>query len=343
MSFLLLSLFDGLSEYCYKKALKFGQKEYRACVAAGKYPYLPALDDFIPPVRSAAGSDQGLISVPAEFIVGTKTKGRTNAFACNFMPLLSETSEFAQKWEKLCQSHLEEGIRDPVKVYEYMNRYYVEEGNKRVSVLKFFGAVQIPAQVVRVMPEDSDTQEVLRYREFLRFCRISGVNFLEFSRSDGYKRFQKKAGKAVEESWSDAERRRLTTAYYTFRRAYEEMIGFKLAAAPGDAMLAYLQVHSYDSLCASSPEDLKRAIEDMWEEFRLIGESSPIEVSMVPQEERKRPFLAKVFEGAKPTKIAFFMTGIRRFRNGRTDMKWGGRRCKRYLPAGWRLRHTATF
>ena len=63
-----------MSEYCYKKALKFGQREYRACVAAGKNPYLPALDDFIPPVRSAAGSDQGLISVPAEFIVGTKTK-----------------------------------------------------------------------------------------------------------------------------------------------------------------------------------------------------------------------------------------------------------------------------
>ena len=67
---------------------------------------------------------------------------------------------------------LEEGIREPIKVYEYMNRFYVEEGNKRVSVLKFFGAVTIPAQVIRILPPKGEAPELKRYYEFLDFYRI---------------------------------------------------------------------------------------------------------------------------------------------------------------------------
>ena len=137
-----------MAEYYYKEAQKLGQKEYRACVGRGMSPCLPVLDDFIPPERAAAGIDLGVVQIPTEFLVGVKSRSRVNAFAPNFMPILEEKTEFAAKWESLCQAHLSEGIRDPVKVYEYMNRFYVEEGNKRVSVLKFFGAVMILARVL---------------------------------------------------------------------------------------------------------------------------------------------------------------------------------------------------
>ena len=45
----------------YGEALKLGQKEYRACVSRGRSPCLPVLDDFIPPERSAAGIDLGIV------------------------------------------------------------------------------------------------------------------------------------------------------------------------------------------------------------------------------------------------------------------------------------------
>lgn len=61
------------------------------------------------------------------------------------MPLLDEDTEFAQKWNALCDAHLSVGIRDPIKAYEYMNKFYVEEGNKRVSVMKYYEAMSIPA------------------------------------------------------------------------------------------------------------------------------------------------------------------------------------------------------
>ena len=54
------------------------------------------------------------------------------------------------------KAHLEEGIRDPIKVYEYMNRFYVQEGNKRVSVLKCVGAVSVMAEVIRILPFRSE-------------------------------------------------------------------------------------------------------------------------------------------------------------------------------------------
>ena len=108
----------------YKDALRLGVKERRNCVTHGQYPYLSVLDNFVSLEKSSNGIDLGVQQVPAEFIVGTKSAMRTTAFARNFMPLLPEDTEFASKWMQLCQSHLEEGIRDPVQLYEYMNRYY---------------------------------------------------------------------------------------------------------------------------------------------------------------------------------------------------------------------------
>ena len=48
--------------------------------------------------------------------------------------------------QTLYNAHLEEGIHDPIKCYEFMNRYYVLEGNKRVSVLSF--AVHLVCRVM---------------------------------------------------------------------------------------------------------------------------------------------------------------------------------------------------
>ena len=120
----------------YRSALRAGQRAYRACVARGQSPYLAVLDDILNGVNIVAQEPLGLVDIPAESIVGTKTSGRHTAFAANFMPLLEEDTEFAIKWSNLCEAHLEEGIHTPIIAYEYLNKFYVQEGNKRVSVLK---------------------------------------------------------------------------------------------------------------------------------------------------------------------------------------------------------------
>ena len=165
----------------YTNALKSGQKEYRARLTKGDYPYLPVLDEILSYTKVEYEVNIGLCEIPLELIVGTKTKGRTNSFASNFMPLLDTGTEFASKWMNLHTNLLEEGLRDPVKTYEFMGRFYVLEGNKRVSVLKSLDAYSVPCSVIRVVPKRSETKENAIYFEFMDFYEVTGIYFLYFS------------------------------------------------------------------------------------------------------------------------------------------------------------------
>ena len=136
----------------YMSALKLGKREYNACVNKGKYPYLPVMESMMDEEQIDSEVSLGIDQIPLRLVVGTCTAGRTNAFADNWMPILEWGSEFSAKWASLSDSQVNEGIRDPIKVYEYMNKFYVLEGNKRVSVLKYFNAVTVNAQVIRKVP-----------------------------------------------------------------------------------------------------------------------------------------------------------------------------------------------
>ena len=125
----------------YNKALRLGEKSYQEHLMHGTYPYLQVLEELLSHTDVVSEVPLGLVQIPIKLIAGTYAVGRRTAFAPNFMPLLNPGSEFAFKWSNLCDSHLAEGIRDPIKAYEFMNRFYVVEGNKRVSVLKYFDAV----------------------------------------------------------------------------------------------------------------------------------------------------------------------------------------------------------
>ena len=113
----------SISEYI--KARKKAQKTYRSQLLKGTYPYLQALDDLVSFSEIASEVELGLVEIPLDSIVGTRTAGRKQAFASNFMPLLEENSEFARKCTALYNAHMEEGIRDPITAVEFMNRFYV--------------------------------------------------------------------------------------------------------------------------------------------------------------------------------------------------------------------------
>lgn len=288
----------------YKDAQKRAQKEFRTCVSRGEYPYLPVLNDFIPNELLNSGNEIGTVQIPIEFIVGTCSSGRSQAFARNFMPLMDDHTEFATKWKVLCQSHLEEGIRDPIKVYEYMNRYYVQEGNKRVSILKFFGAESMDAQVIRILPKKNTSLEVTLYYEFLDFYQCSKINYIEFTKLGSYAQLQQFLGKAPDEIWSEDDRKNFSSAYYYFRQAYESHGGKKLASTIGDAMLVYLNVFGYHSL--NDKAETKKKIAQVWEEIVLQQEKFPIDIKLLSQQ-RKTGLLTKLLSVGekKEMKVAF--------------------------------------
>ena len=290
-------------ELNYKEALKLGQKEVKAKTAKNESPYLAVLDEIIPPEKSLSGISLGVIQIPMWFIVGTKTAGRVNAFASNFMPLLAESTEFAAKWESLYRSHMLEGIREPIKVYEYLNRYYVEEGNKRVSVLKYCGAYSIPADVTRIMPERDNSEKVQIYLEYLDFNRYSKVNYIEFSKPGDYRELLRAMGKPHDEYWSIDEQQRFSSAYYYFEKAYNENGGEKLKTTVGDAMLSYIRVYGYSQLQNESEAEIRINLKKMWEEIALKEKDDEIELKTSPIEEKKQSVLSKVLPIAKPPRL----------------------------------------
>lgn len=293
-----------MPELYYKEARKQAQKEFRACVSRGEHPLLPRLDDFITPEQSVRVMDLGLTQIPMEFVVGTRSGGRTNAFARNFMPLLDPSSEFAGKWERLCAAHLKEGIRDPIKATEYMNRYYVEEGNKRVSVLKYFGAATVAAYVTRIPAPRNDSKESKLYYEFTDFYRYSKINFLEFSHSGSYPRLQRLMGKRPWEPWTDDDRITFGALYYSFRKAYEERGGPQSPGAVGDALLACIRIYGYAALRSKTPSEWKKLLEKVWEEIALQKEETPIDVKLSPTAENANLLIPSVLL-KKPLKAAF--------------------------------------
>ena len=296
----------------YMSAYKAGQKEYRTRLQKGDYPYLPALDEILSYTEVVSEVSLGLCEIPIELIVGTKTRGRTNSFASNFMPLLAPNSEFAGKWINLCTSLQEEGLRDSVKVYEFMNRFYVLEGNKRISVLKYLDAYSVPCSVIRIVPKRTDSKENEIYFEFIDFYAVTGLNLVTFSEKGRYAKLLEQIGTPKGEKWSSDDRLEFNSVYARFRKAFESRGGKKLSITVGDAFLAFITVFGYQETRQKTTQEIKNNLSKVWDEFVVLTKEESIELSMEPPKKDVSPISYKNLlnlilpDNANKVKIAFF-------------------------------------
>ncbi len=271
----------------YNKAFKLGKKDYQTRMLHGQRPILQVLDDILPERGSYSEVPLGLVQIPIEQIVGTKTFGRSSSFAGNFMPILREDTEFASKWTKLLDSHLEEGIRDPIKAYEYMNKFYVVEGNKRVSVMKYLEAVSIAGYVTRIVPRKTEEKENKIYYEFLDFYQLAPINYIWFTQEGRFAKLQEAVGKEPGEVWTEEERMKFSSIYTRFSAEYRAKGGAKLNISTGDAFLAFITLYGYEDINEKTTSELQKLITKSWEEFALLGEESEIELKMKPNQKKK--------------------------------------------------------
>ena len=264
----------------YAEALKLGKREYKSCVSQGRFPYLPVLDDILSKEEVQTEQNMGLIQIPLDFVVGTSTMGRTFSFAANFMPILKENTEFAVKWANLSDAQVNEGIRDPIIAYEYMNRYYVVEGNKRVSVLKYFKADSIVANVTRKIPKYSEDEDVKIYYEYMKFNEITGLFNIEFSKLGLAEQLLELTGCTTR--WDPEIRSEFNRLYLHFGKAYEFRGGKKLPITVGDALTAFLNVYGYKEALAMSDEEMNTNVVKCWNEFVVLTQKQSVGLVMDP-------------------------------------------------------------
>ena len=249
----------------YSLALKKGQREYKELIAAGRNPHPTVLDEILPPSFTDSIQEVGLLEIPAERIIGVKSAGRITAFSASFRPLLESKTEFASKWMNLCKAHLgEAGIHDPILCYEYLGDFYVQEGNKRVSVLKYFESPRIPGIVHRVLPEPSDEPRYKAYLEFLEFFKRTKMYDVQFTAPGCYARLCDAVGIPMGTEWKTEDVRRFRAYFQYFKDAFYALGGEELEVSPEHALLVFLEVCDYADLGKLSAAELKNKLQKSW-------------------------------------------------------------------------------
>lgn len=298
-----------MNSEAYQKAKRLGEK---ACRQEGRSPYLPSLDAM--GISMSVTEHVGIMEIPLSLIVGTKTVNRQNAFAANYMPLLEVNSEFAHKWEHVYAYQEENGISEPIVVYEYMHRFYVQEGNKRVSVLKYMQALSVEADVTRIMPKNLESEAGKRYQEFLRFFRVCPVYEIIFSHLGDYTAFAEALGQSFSNKWT------METVHFAeaiYCRFY--MIFFRLGGGAfthitaGDALLIYLRAYTAASIMDDLRAPLEERIKKLWRYFTQVNDGSTGVIQSEPEKTAKAiypSFLRAGYSSARPLSVAFLYDGI---------------------------------
>ncbi|MCR5061614.1 MAG: BMP family ABC transporter substrate-binding protein [Saccharofermentans sp.] len=300
----------------YVKARKLGTKEYQKALSEGHYTYLPALDDLIGSRTTMKEEKVGTKEIPLDYVVGTVTKGRQDAFARNFMPMLAPDTEFASKWISLYNYQTEEGITDAITVLEFMGKFYVIEGNKRVSVLKYLEQPTILADVTRILPEESDEPEIKLYYEFLKFYKCTSIYNITLTAGGAYYRLAEYVGEDLEKApWSEENIMDLRSAYYTFKTVYYSLGGKNFQITPGDAFLVYIEMYKFDELRTPVADEIKKNLMQIWKEIRIRAYGNQIAFSEEPKLEKKTVLpiidniIKKTYSASRPLKILFIYDG----------------------------------
>ncbi len=290
----------------YSQALRLGQKEYRELLMSGKDPHPAVLDDLLPENAGDVVTDVGLVEIPAERIVGVKSAGRITAFTASFRPLLDLKTEFAAKWITLCDAHLgDTGITDPILCFEYLGNFYVQEGNKRVSVLRHFGSPRIPGNVRRILPEQSEEPRIKAYWEFLEFYKGSQIYSVQFRRPGDYAKLLARLDKENGQVWTEAERRTFNAYFQYFRDAFQSVSDKAEGVLPEEALLLWLELYPFADLGRLSTAELKKSVGALWEDMVATSKEDSVKVQTKAEDDTKGNIVSRLFAGLDQLDVAF--------------------------------------
>ncbi len=301
----------------YDRALRLGQRQYSQLVSRGEKGNLVVLDDLTDENRIMAYVKQPTREISLNRVIGTYTSARAHSFSAGFMPLHPEGSEFASKWISLCAIHMEEGLRDPIEVYEYLWKYYVVEGNKRVSVLKHFGAASVRAQITRLIPQlDSRDPDTATYYAYLHYDKEGLFKNIQLSSAERYELLRATELRLMAELRASGETEPLNcnAMYLHFEGAYQQA-GSTLPL--GDAFLEYLKVYGF--IIRTPMSLLTERISNLKPQLVLAAnpEAEPTLLLDV-REEQPQSFVTRLFSVKKTAKVLFV------YEPGRTESNWLG-------------------
>ena len=295
-----------MSDLTYQQARRLGLKEMKSRLLRQEDPYLPSLEELLPHMSGMNEISLGIVRIDMDQIVGTRSTARREAFSPSFYPLLEEGSEFAAKWSALAASHVKEGIHDSIEVLEYLNRFYVVEGHKRVSVLRFFGASTVQAEVKRLLPQKSEETEIVVYYEFLDFYKVTRINYILFKKPGSYQKLTELLCGGDLTPWDEDRRRSFYSGVTRFRKAYAAS-DLSRSLTKDEALLRYLEIFSAAALYDRTPNELKTDLAAIVPELNSVkNESEPV-LMTDPAEDRSRSLISRIVHPSVKSVRAVFL------------------------------------
>ena len=299
----------------YERAQRLGVKQAAAATSKGERGTVMVLDEVSEGTQIMGYMRQPTREIPLTSVVGTYTSARALSFSPGFMPLHPEGTEFASKWISLCAAHMNEGLRDPIQVYEYMWDYYVVEGNKRVSVLRFFEAPAFRAEITRLLPQlNPDDPRTETYYAFLQYDKKGLFKNIRLSSPQRYQQLAEVEQRLLLELPQQEETPNCNAMYLQFEAAYAKA-GSTLPM--GDALLEYLKVYGFIIM---EPMDLLvERIQQLAPQL-VLAENPDLEPTLVmdPVEEQQPSLVSRLFGGKRSVNVLFA------YAQGRTQSNWIG-------------------
>ena len=292
----------------YDRARKRGLKEFSSRRAHGESGLIAVLNSKREENGVLAVVAQPMRAISLNRIVGTYQASRANSFAANFMPLLSADTEFATKWINLCDAHLESGIREPIRVYEYLWKYYVAEGNKRVSVLKYFEASSFEADILRLIPQwDENDPDIERYYTFLAYSKKGVFSDIELSESRKYERLYRIEQRLIAELDPALDQPDYNGLYTRFESAY---LSSNCTISLGDAFLEYLHIYGFP--VGILPDELTARILTLKPQLDILEHPPAPRLVLEEEAEAAEPSLfARLLPVHRNPKVVFAFSGER--------------------------------
>ncbi len=144
-------------------------------------PFLPradgrllALDELTRAVPPGGTRYMGVSEVRVDRILGSED--RSSDFSCNYLPL---KLSMAKRWSTVRDLMLGPGLFETLKLIEFGGRYFVRDGNHRVSVARAHRRVFLDAEVVRwecpvPLPMGMAPSHIPQFRAKARFEERTG-------------------------------------------------------------------------------------------------------------------------------------------------------------------------
>ncbi|MFP4423933.1 MAG: hypothetical protein ACLFP2_01750 [Candidatus Woesearchaeota archaeon] len=218
----------------YKNAVSQGKKEQFIHWVKGRDTYVSCLENVLKNIpHHFEGGRPKKETIETCCIQGPARKDRRLAFSPSYLPLYKDNeTDFATKWKNVYKGVCN-WADHPIEVFEFMQNYYVKEGNKRTSVAKFINMSYMKAEVKRIIPDESNTDSLsLLYHEYLKFEQETGIKGICCSNLGDYERLYELISGSEDF---------LDTIYHPFLQNYSMLRRPKGNYRKGDILLDFMK------------------------------------------------------------------------------------------------------